>query len=423
MMKFSKIKIPGVGILSLLVASRCAVLSGANDPFLKEILTGRCYEQQQPSCNTVVGSIMNVLESHTESQVTEDLFKDAYVDKADFSSPKNAAMVWLKAYNPSTDVLAHAFSNGGKHWTTPETTPGGALLAGLSICARSVYNSNDDCSNESSNAYWKFWRSAYAAFAESVEGRLEIVLEDEHVDENFLQNSVLSHLDANAKALSFLKTTAGIRDAECGGPDLAELVLCESQSESESGGACGTYKAGMGMGTEGTGSTTTAAQSSATATATTTTTTTTGLDSSTSLRTGVPVPAQAVSTSTSTSTPIEKEEKSSGSGVGSVFVWLLLAIGGYLYYKRFWKHGNGSSMDCSGYDRFDCIKGDLVVPKSSNGSNVSNVSNNGLYYSDSTGVHSASNGSGATGSSGSGSSGNYSAFVGNSNGSSYGTSQ
>lgn len=424
MMKISRIPTT----LFLLFVGHFFLQSDANDPFLKEILMGRCYEQNRSSssstfssspCSEIVGSFMNVLESHSESDkaLTEDLFRKAYVETVNFAPPKDKAMVWLELFNGSHPMgaLPLAFREGGKHWTTPATTPGGQLLKGLTFCARTVYQNDGDCSRESSNAYWKFWSAAYAEFARSVEGNLEIVLEDPYVDEGFLHKSVLSHLDATkvtsvrlwgvdctssiaTTTVKILKDEKEIADVVCKGQDLVELILCDANDPEDANYACGTYKRGKSESdaNEGDASGYIPAASAAAAT-------TSGAATATAT-------ATPTATATAATGGIHKDEKKSG-GTGFLFPLLLLGIGGYLYSKHHY-HGT-MNMDCSSYDKYDCIKGDLVIPNN----NMDSMYGGG---SDVTGSGSNNNSSKSS---------KYSSFVNHfgggsgSGGSSYGASQ
>jgi hypothetical protein len=313
----------------LLVLLACLfVESSANDQFLKEILMGRCYEQKPyktASCSDIVGPFMNILETFQESdhRMSAEVFREGYAGRADFSSPKDKAMAWLP-YKNTTGILS-AFRDGGNYWTTPESTPGGHLLNGVTFCAQTVYR-DEGCSKETSHAYWSFWRAAYSEFAASVEGKLEIVLEDSHVDGTFLYDSVLKHLDASkvtgvevwgvdctatiAKTtISFLKDTKNI-PVVCKGPDILELILSQDKTED--------------VETEDVEPATTESKTGAAA-------------------------------STSTSIASEEIQEKKHGVFGHFFFWIALAIGGYLYYKRY-HYGTLTIPD------YDCIKGDILCP-------------------------------------------------------------
>eukprot|EP00532_Pseudo-nitzschia_australis_P018259 CAMPEP_0168311992 /NCGR_PEP_ID=MMETSP0142_2-20121227/67660_1 /TAXON_ID=44445 /ORGANISM="Pseudo-nitzschia australis, Strain 10249 10 AB" /LENGTH=462 /DNA_ID=CAMNT_0008264923 /DNA_START=254 /DNA_END=1642 /DNA_ORIENTATION=- len=419
--------------LFLLLLGHFVAETGANDPFLKEILMGRCYDQNpngmQSSCDEIVGSFMNVLESHTQSDpmLTEALFHKAYVAKTDFAPPKDRAMVWMKMSvgggdNDSLPTTIPAFRDGGKYWTTPETTPGGRLVEDLDFCAKTVWDNGNNCSRESSNAYWKFWGAAYAGFAGSVQGRLEIVLEDPHVDGGFLHKNLVSHLDATkvtsvriwgvdcaspiAKTtISALKDEQEIRNVVCKGPDLVELILCSDGEDNEVGDACGTYERGKDQsGGDADGHVAARATINNSVTdapvadvPTTDTAAATKADTTTA------------ATTTSSTPPVADTDKIHKDGKkkhGHFFVWLFLGILCYLFYKKHYYGTIMNTSDCSSYDKYDCIKGDLLLPgrsigSSSNGSNSSNYeynsnNGNGNNYHDSFVYSGESGASGST---------------------------
>jgi len=443
--------------LFLLLLGHFVAETGANDPFLKEILMGRCYDQNpngmQSSCDEIVGSFMNVLESHTQSDpmLTEALFHKAYVAKTDFAPPKDRAMVWMKMSvgggdNDSLPTTIPAFRDGGKYWTTPETTPGGRLVEDLDFCAKTVWDNGNNCSRESSNAYWKFWGAAYAGFAGSVQGRLEIVLEDPHVDGGFLHKNLVSHLDATkvtsvriwgvdcaspiAKTtISALKDEQEIRNVVCKGPDLVELILCSDGEDNEVGDACGTYERGKDQsGGDADGHVAARATINNSVTdapvadvPTTDTAAATKADTTTAATTPVAdVPTTdtaaatkadttTAATTTSSTPPVADTDKIHKDGKkkhGHFFVWLFLGILCYLFYKKHYYGTIMNTSDCSSYDKYDCIKGDLLLPgrsigSSSNGSNSSNYeynsnNGNGNNYHDSFVYSGESGASGST---------------------------
>ena len=200
-----------------------------DNPFLKEIMMGRCYEQQRQqqqqdptatatavSCEDIISSFMNVLESHFESDLEsllENEFSKAFIiekekgqvpnslfapssssslalkDRSSSTTASASAsvaipMIWMKFFgtnqnsqttNAVKNMLSLSNNNGGGGgYVTPETTFGGRLLEGLTFCAQnpnslsSGSNGYDGCSKENSNAYWSFWKAAYKSFTSQI---------------------------------------------------------------------------------------------------------------------------------------------------------------------------------------------------------------------------------------------------------------
>lgn len=189
-------------------------VQSAASPFLKEILMGRCFDQQHQqtiidgrmefsssssSCDAIVGGFMNVLESRLQTDISAADFDDAYVTRSDFSSPKDAALLWLHFLGNDASSTKNATETNPSipvqltDLVTPHETPGGKLLDGLVFCASGPWN-NDNCNIENSNAYWSFWQAAYGTFSSKVAGKLRIVVDDPLVDVHFLQKNALFHL-------------------------------------------------------------------------------------------------------------------------------------------------------------------------------------------------------------------------------------
>jgi len=124
-------------------------------PYLKEILLGRCYfvppTQDRDDCQSVVGSVMNALESHLDRDIDTSTFAP-YLDEADFSSPPNRALLVARFLGGSSST---SFTPP-PGLVTPEDTPGGALFQDLVFCG---VDQRENCSIEQSNAYWKFWEA------------------------------------------------------------------------------------------------------------------------------------------------------------------------------------------------------------------------------------------------------------------------
>jgi hypothetical protein len=184
--------------------------SGAKQsPFLKEILTGRCYFQPPGgiagSCPSVVGNIMGVLEGSLDDDIDADSFS-AYFDSADFTPGEKGGMFWLKGERNENDAVIP------KGWTTPETTPGGAMMNGLTFCGVDLHQ---DCP-EVSGASTAFWTSAYAKYATDLQGGILLVL-GKRPNLTHLLDGVIPNLDPEAV------TSVTIYSEDCYSEDV-ELV-------------------------------------------------------------------------------------------------------------------------------------------------------------------------------------------------------
>ena len=216
-------------LLGLLLLHGVIVSSAEQSPFLKEILSGRCYDQvqqqqqqqQQPRttshrldvyydgnarlfspavCPDVVGNIMGVLEGHLDSAITPSDF-DSYVRHAKFfdSPPTNKAMFWLPflGETPQSEqranfVKAMTILKQDNSYVTPEDTLGGILMKDLTFCG---IDQRENCQIFESNAYWSFWEAAYAEFASRVHGGDKVhVFVESMADVNFFIRSVLPSL-------------------------------------------------------------------------------------------------------------------------------------------------------------------------------------------------------------------------------------
>jgi ADP-ribosyl cyclase len=214
--------------LSFLLQFSTTMVVSVESPYLKEILMGRCYEQSVvesyqitsssssgsipvSECDTLVGGFMNVLESRLQQDITIDDFKP-YVSQTDFTSPYDSALLWLRFWTdmPKAEQQQEEGENNHSNpsrmrmvippkpfdLVTPHDTPGGKLLDGLVFCA-SGSTTNDNCNRDESNAYWQFWKAAYAKFASQISGKLRIVIEGPFADVKFLEENALSYLDPN----------------------------------------------------------------------------------------------------------------------------------------------------------------------------------------------------------------------------------
>jgi hypothetical protein len=147
-------------------------VAGRKVEFLKEILTGRCYYNPPTgiagSCPTVVDYIIGGLEGNVDKDITVSTFS-SYFAGANFrpGAPGNEGLFWLNGNQ-------EAGMNTPKGWTTPETTPGGAMMDGLNFCGIDL---RQDCPRIS-EASTVFWTSAYKAYAKEVKREVHIVLEE-----------------------------------------------------------------------------------------------------------------------------------------------------------------------------------------------------------------------------------------------------
>ena len=164
-----------LALLFLWFAGAISVVVGRQVEFLKEILMGRCYYNPPTgivgSCATVVDYLVGGLEGNKDKDITTFTFS-RYFEEADFGpgAPGNEGLFWLKGSDQeSSSVLLLP-----KGWTTPETTPGGAIMDGLNFCGVDLQQDCPDIS-QASNV---FWVSAYKEYARGVEGKVHIVLED-----------------------------------------------------------------------------------------------------------------------------------------------------------------------------------------------------------------------------------------------------
>lgn len=176
---------------ALLLSAGAAVSAdgGSSSAYLKEIVQGRCYyrpptkDGKSDDCPSIVDSLVGVTEAHLDSAIQASDF-DGYVDRADFSSPKDKALFWLHLNGEDPNVVLSPPSD----LVAPEDTPGGALMKDLVFCGVGT-----TCKKDESNAYWKFWQAAYSKFASQVRGKVQIVVEPSS-DVQFLINSAISSL-------------------------------------------------------------------------------------------------------------------------------------------------------------------------------------------------------------------------------------
>jgi hypothetical protein len=148
-------------------------------PFLKEILLGRCYAQppsgdaaSSSSCPSTVGSFMNILDGHLDDAIEVENFA-SYLDGADWASTTSAGgLFWLGGRNDRGAAEDNSIILKG--WQTPESTPGGSLVHGLSFCG---VDKRGHCPETTSGAYSSFWTGAYAKHTASLRGDVHIVLE------------------------------------------------------------------------------------------------------------------------------------------------------------------------------------------------------------------------------------------------------
>mmetsp|Transcript_23198 Transcript_23198/g.55008 ORF Transcript_23198/g.55008 Transcript_23198/m.55008 type:complete len:432 (-) Transcript_23198:139-1434(-) len=184
-------------------------VASIESPYLKEILMGRCYEQslstssntkhntiEEFQCDGLVGGFMNVLESRTQQDISSDDFSKAYVEQTDFTSPHDAALIWLPALTNLGATSISLKPTIRNSLVTPHDTPGGKLITGLVFCAAGS-TSKATCTQDESNAYWQFWKASYTKFSSQITGTFRVVIENQFDDVDFLKQNVLAVLDVD----------------------------------------------------------------------------------------------------------------------------------------------------------------------------------------------------------------------------------
>jgi hypothetical protein len=179
--------------------------------YFSEILMGRCYAHpptgnphDDSKCPSLMGSVTGVvLGSNLDQDVTVTSFEPYFDSGADFTSPRDSAVLMMLEDNPAllpqqqqrnADIVPTLF-------VTPETTHGGAILANLVFCAVDVHDKGirDDC--RWSQTRLSFWQGAYSRFASHVHGHLRIFLASPQQDETSGSGSSTSTSStANASA-------------------------------------------------------------------------------------------------------------------------------------------------------------------------------------------------------------------------------
>lgn len=138
--------------------------------YLSEIVAGRCYYRPPnnsiESCPTVTGYLLSALNANLDDNITPASYSD-YFDNANFQPTDKGGLFWLKGDQNSFQLLP-------PEWLTPETTPGGALMDGLTFCGIDLQLS---CPKES-GASTVFWTSVYEAYAKLVKGEVHIIVEE-----------------------------------------------------------------------------------------------------------------------------------------------------------------------------------------------------------------------------------------------------
>eukprot|EP00568_Trieres_chinensis_P001182 CAMPEP_0183309454 /NCGR_PEP_ID=MMETSP0160_2-20130417/25352_1 /TAXON_ID=2839 ORGANISM="Odontella Sinensis, Strain Grunow 1884" /NCGR_SAMPLE_ID=MMETSP0160_2 /ASSEMBLY_ACC=CAM_ASM_000250 /LENGTH=346 /DNA_ID=CAMNT_0025473483 /DNA_START=66 /DNA_END=1106 /DNA_ORIENTATION=- len=229
----------------LLVALSLSKFSSGKpeNPFLKEIILGRCYESPPSgsigTCQPLVGSFVSVIESRLDDDIEPEFFAQ-YYGAADFSSPEDGAVFW--PLNSDMRKLPESA-------TTVEDTAGGSLVSGLSFCG---VDKRSDCGHLSGAAS-AFWEGAYGIFAAQAKGRVRVIItskDDAHTIKTWVvprlnMNEVSSFEIYAAKEIECdSDTMIGIEDSllESGigpsvvscvdDPDLTRLLLCSDSSDS-----------------------------------------------------------------------------------------------------------------------------------------------------------------------------------------------
>lgn len=257
---------------------------GGQSMFLKEILTGRCYEKMVVNanqCPQIVGSIMSVLDSQLDAKIDAVGSFAPYLRQVDVSSPNNQALIWLTGNDGSfvggnnnnnqngNGGYGGYYSGGGGSYggyggqqqqqqqgssnfamhremaptelVTPEQTPGGFLMQDLVFCG---IDRKNDCNKLNSNAYSSFWAAAYSQFARKASGRIQIVIEP-FADLTFLRTNVIQQLNAyqvnevilyvdncQGQAYAQLADSFPITSVQCKDQysDYAFFLLCQNPS-------------------------------------------------------------------------------------------------------------------------------------------------------------------------------------------------
>jgi hypothetical protein len=220
------------------VVSTTKGTGGHQNPYLKEIVMGRCYERPPSStgpddigddgiqlCPFTVASLVGVMESHLDSEITPESFY-LYWGSAVFDSPQDSALlVWPPP--PNAPMAAGPY-------VLPETTPGGSLMQGLVFCG---VDRKSDCPSDywtyDSGALLSFWQGVYTQFATHVEGRVRMVIQQDDMKEipalwkdhvvPYLNSTYVSSLDivaTNCQSNGVLQLTKALQktgkiDAKC----------------------------------------------------------------------------------------------------------------------------------------------------------------------------------------------------------------
>ena len=137
----------------LLFACLVAAEEDSAPKYLKEIILGRCYNGpptgHPDACPALVGSFMNAIESRRDADITATDF-DVYLNQADFSSPRDRAVIYLRLYGNEQKLP------DVPRLVAPEDTPGGKVFRDLTFCG---VDQRENCNIENSNAYWTFWEA------------------------------------------------------------------------------------------------------------------------------------------------------------------------------------------------------------------------------------------------------------------------
>ena len=198
------------------------------NPHLKEILMGRCYENppnMDPSdggtamCSFVVDSLFGVLEGQPDDEIDDSSYF-MYLGMTSYDSHKDSAFfIWPP---PSTQKDTAKVLSANLKASLPETSRGGSLLRGLVFCGS---NRRSNCRTE----YWKesnggmlgFWQGVYSSFSAKAQGRVRmLVLDDKMIEIPHLwKEQVLPHLvSANIPNVDILA-------ANCQSPGIQALEL------------------------------------------------------------------------------------------------------------------------------------------------------------------------------------------------------
>lgn len=224
-----------VFMLIQMIGGEAAVRQGQRtepqNPYFKEILMGRCYENppnQSPEggsqlCPVVVPSLLGVLEGQLDEKVDPDDYF-MYLGWTKYDLPKDSALfVWPPPTSMGTmDITSD--------WILPETSPSGSLVKGLVFCGT---DRRMDCPTEfwklDSGAMLSFWKAVYSDFASKAQGEVKMIIMEEEMFAlpKLWNDTVLPNMD--------LENISGVDivASNCNAPGVAVLIEAFQSREIE----------------------------------------------------------------------------------------------------------------------------------------------------------------------------------------------